>query len=161
MPNVHPCLWFDHEAEEAANFYVSVFPNSKVGRITRYGPAAAKASGRPKGSVMTVEFTLDGRPFMALNGGPPFKFTEAVSLCVPCRTQKEIDTYWAALTEGGSEVVCGWLKDKFGLSWQIFPAVLMKMHADPDARKRERVMAAMLKMTKMDVAKLKAAYAGR
>jgi predicted 3-demethylubiquinone-9 3-methyltransferase (glyoxalase superfamily) len=161
MPDVHPCLWFDTQAEEAASFYVSVFPNSKVGRVTRYGEAASKAAGRPKGSVLTVEFMLDGKPFMALNGGPVFQFSQAISLCVPCKDQKEIDHYWEKFLKGGEEMPCGWVKDRFGLSWQVFPAEIMKMHADPDEKKRERVMAAMLKMKKMDLAALKRAYDGR
>jgi predicted 3-demethylubiquinone-9 3-methyltransferase (glyoxalase superfamily) len=161
MPDVHPCLWFDTEAAEAAAFYVSVFPRSKVLRTTRYGPAAAKVSGRPEGSVLAVEFELDGKRLMALNGGPVFRLSEAMSLCVPCKDQAEVDRYWKALVEGGEESQCGWLKDRFGLSWQVFPERLLGMHADPDPAKRERVMAAMLTMRKIDVAAIEKAYAGR
>ena len=151
---ISPCLWFDGEAEEAAKFYVSVFPNSKIGRISRYGDAGPG----PKGSVMTVAFTLDGQEFIGLNGGPQFKFTEAVSFTVYCDTQKEVDSYWAKLTAGGGkEVQCGWVKDRFGLSWQIVPTVLPKLAADKDPKKVERVMQAMLQMKKLDIAALKAA----
>jgi len=151
---ISPCLWFDGEAEEAAKFYVSVFPNSKIGRISRYGDAGPG----PKGSVMTVAFTLDGQEFIGLNGGPQFKFTEAVSFTVYCDTQKEVDSYWAKLTAGGGkEVQCGWVKDRFGLSWQIVPTILPKLATDKDPKKVERVMRAMLQMKKLDIATLKAA----
>ena len=151
---ISPCLWFDGEAEEAAKFYVSIFPNSKIGRISRYGDAGPG----PKGSVMTVAFTLDGQEFIGLNGGPQFKFTEAVSFTVYCDTQKEVDSYWTKLTAGGGkEVQCGWVKDRFGLSWQIVPSVLPKLVADKDPKKVERVMRAMLQMKKLDIATLKAA----
>ena len=155
------CLWFDHEAEEAANFYVSIFENSKVGAITRYGDEGAKAAGRPKGSVMTVAFELDGQELIALNGGPVFKFTEAVSLMVNCETQQEVDRYWNALSAGGQEVQCGWLKDRFGLSWQIVPTILLEMLHDKDPEKARRVMAAMLQMVKLDIAALQKAYDSR
>ena len=161
MQRIHPCLWFDHQAEEAARFYCSVFANSKITRTAHYGEAAAKAAGRPKGSVMVVEFELDGQPFMALNGGPVFKLSEAMSLVVHCRDQKEVDAAWSKLTQGGEESQCGWLKDKFGLSWQVVPTALLAMHADEDPAKRERVMAAMLKMKKLDLPTLKKAYEGR
>ena len=154
---ITPCLWFDGAAEEAAKFYVSVFPKSKLGRIARYGDAGPG----PKGSVMTVAFKLAGQDFMGLNGGPEFKFTEAVSFTVYCDTQKEVDAYWEKLTAGGGrEVQCGWVKDRFGLSWQIVPAILPKLAADKDAKKVERVMRAMLQMKKLDIAALKAAAKG-
>jgi predicted 3-demethylubiquinone-9 3-methyltransferase (glyoxalase superfamily) len=151
---ISPCLWFDGQAEDAATFYVSVFPNSKIGRISRYGDAGPG----PKGSVMTVAFTLDGQEFIGLNGGPQFKFTEAVSFTVYCDTQKEVDSYWTKLTAGGGkEVQCGWVKDRFGLSWQIVPTLLPKLAADRDPKKVERVMRSMLGMKKLDIGALKAA----
>ena len=155
------CLWFDSEGEEAARFYTSIFKNSKIGRVARYDEEAAKAAGRPKGSVMTVEFELDGQRFMALNGGPLFKFTEAISLVVNCETQKEVDHFWEKLSAGGQEVQCGWLKDRFGVSWQIVPTILMDMLHDKDPERSRRVMAAMLKMKKIDIEPLKKAYEGR
>jgi predicted 3-demethylubiquinone-9 3-methyltransferase (glyoxalase superfamily) len=155
---ITPCLWFDDQAEEAAKFYVSIFKNSRIGRIARYGEAGAQVSGRPKGSVMTVTFRLNGREFMALNGGPIFKFTEAISLIVNCKTQKEVERLWEKLSAGGATGRCGWLKDKYGLSWQIVPTVVEKMLRDKDAGKAERVMAALLRMTKLDIAALKQAY---
>jgi predicted 3-demethylubiquinone-9 3-methyltransferase (glyoxalase superfamily) len=154
------CLWFDHQAEEAVKFYVSIFKNSKIGPVTRYDEAGAKAAGRPEGSVMTVAFELDGQEFMALNGGPQFKFTEAISLVVNCATQVEVDDYWNKLSAGGQEVQCGWLKDRFGLSWQVVPTILPEMLQDKDPEKSMRVMAAMLKMKKLDIAVLKKAYEG-
>ena len=157
MPKITPFLWFDTQAEEAANYYVSIFKNSKVREITRYG----EAGPGQKGSVMTVEFELDGQPFIALNGGPHFKFTEAISFSVDCKTQQEVDEYWEKLTRGGAEVECGWLKDKYGMSWQINPTVLGEMLADSDPQKAKRVMEAMLKMKKIDVAALKRAYEGK
>ena len=161
MQKITPCLWFDDNAEEAVKFYVSVFKNSRVGSMTRYGEAGAKASGRPKGTVMTVIFQLDGQEFMALNGGPHFTFSPAISLIVNCKTQKEIDALWEKLSEGGEEVQCGWLTDKYGVSWQIVPTVLGKMMQDKDPKKSERVMAALLKMKKLDIKTLKRAYEGR
>lgn len=158
MQKITPCLWFDDTAEEAVKFYVSIFKNSRIGSIARYGEAGAQVSGRPKGSVMTVTFRLDGQEFMALNGGPLFKFTEAVSFIVNCKTQTEVDGLWEKLSEGGAKGQCGWLKDKYGLSWQIVPTVLGRMLQDKDARKSERVMAALLQMTKLDIAGLKQAY---
>jgi len=155
------CLWFDGQAEEAVNFYVSIFKNSRIGSVTRYDEEGAKVSGRPKGSVMTVEFELDGQEFVALNGGPLFKFTEAISLVVNCATQAEVDSFWKKLSAGGQEVQCGWLKDRFGLSWQIVPTVLPEMLRDKDPEKARRVMAAMLKMKKIDIAALQNAYEGR
>jgi predicted 3-demethylubiquinone-9 3-methyltransferase (glyoxalase superfamily) len=155
------CLWFDDQAEEAASFYVSIFEKSRIGRIARYDRAAAAAAGRPEGSVMTVEFELDGQEFLALNGGPLFKFTEALSLVVRCETQDEVDHFWGKLSAGGREVQCGWLKDRFGVSWQIVPTMLPEMLQDKDPEKSRRVMAVMLKMTKLDVRRLQDAYEGR
>ena len=157
MQKITPFLWFDNQAEEAAKFYTSIFKNSKIGKIARYGDEGEKTTGRPKGSVMTVEFQLDGQEFVALNGGPLFKFTEAVSFVVNCKTQAEVDKFWKKLTAGGKEVQCGWLKDKYGLSWQIVPTVLGELVSDKDAAKSQRVMEAMLKMVKLDVKKLKQA----
>jgi predicted 3-demethylubiquinone-9 3-methyltransferase (glyoxalase superfamily) len=157
MTRITPCLWFDGRAEEAVAFYVGIFRNSKVGTVDRYGAAAAKASGQPKGSVMTVAFELDGQPFLALNGGPIFKFTEALSLIVNCKDQKEVDEYWSKLSAGGEEGPCGWLKDKYGLSWQITPEALPRLLHDKDPKRAERVMAAMLQMKKIDVATLERA----
>jgi predicted 3-demethylubiquinone-9 3-methyltransferase (glyoxalase superfamily) len=155
-----PCLWFDTEAEEAAQFYVSVFVNSRLGTITRYGEAGREVHGRDAGSVMTVEFEIDGQAFVALNGGPQFKFDEAISFQIRCASQEEVDYYWTRLTEGGSEGPCGWLKDKFGLSWQVVPAALIGMLKDPDAQKVQRVTSAFLKMRKFDVAALTRAFEG-
>jgi len=157
-----PCLWFDDQGEDAAKFYVSIFPNSSIGRISRYGKAGYETHKRPEGAVMTVMFTLDGVEMMALNGGPIFKFNEAISLVVNCETQAEIDRYWNALGEGSdpNSHVCGWLKDKFGLSWQIVPVQLGKMMSDPDRAKAGRVMEALLKMKKLDLAALERAYKG-
>jgi predicted 3-demethylubiquinone-9 3-methyltransferase (glyoxalase superfamily) len=156
MQKITPFLWFDDQAEEAMNYYVSIFKNSKAGNVTRYGDAGPG----PKGSVMTVSFELEGQPFTALNGGPHFKFTEAISFVVDCATQEEVDELWDKLSEGGQTQQCGWLKDKFGLSWQIVPSVLMELMQDPDPRKAQRVMEAMLQMTKIDIAQLRQAYAG-
>ena len=155
---VVPCLWFNGKAEEAAKFYVSVIKNSKMGKITRYGEAAAKASGQPAGSVMTVTFTINGQEFMALNGGPQFTLSPAVSFVLTCSTQKEIDRLWDKLSEGGEKSVCGWLTDKFGLSWQVVPAALDRMLEDRDAKRSEAVMEALLQMTKLDIKKLEEAY---
>ncbi len=155
---VVPCLWFDSKAEEAAKFYVSVIRNSKLGKITRYGEAAAKASGQPAGSVMTVTFTINGQEFMALNGGPQFTFSPAVSFVLPCDTQKEIDRLWDKLSEGGDKGQCGWLKDKFGVSWQIVPTALGEMLGDNNPRKAQSVMQAMLQMNKIEIAALRRAY---
>ncbi|MBA2484738.1 MAG: VOC family protein [Nitrospira sp.] len=158
MQKISPCLWFDDQAEEAANFYVSMFKNSKFGNITRYGEAGAEVSGRPKGSVMTVTFTIDAQEFVALNGGPHFKFSEAISFMVKCETQQEIDEMWEKLSRGGEEGQCGWLKDKYGLSWQIVSPQWEDMLRDKDAEKSERVMKAILQMTKPDIKKIKQAY---
>jgi predicted 3-demethylubiquinone-9 3-methyltransferase (glyoxalase superfamily) len=161
MQKITPFLWFDHQAEEAAKFYTSVFKNSKVGKILRYDEAAAKASGRPVGSVLTIEFEIEGQKFTALNGGPQFKFNESVSFVVYCETQDEVDYFWQKLTaDGGQESECGWLRDKFGLSWQVTPTVLIEMLHDKDPKKSGRVMNAMMQMQKIDISKLKAAYAG-
>ena len=154
MQKITPYLWFDTQAEEAVNFYISLFKNSKVLNIARYG----EAGPRPAGSIMTISFQLDGQEFVALNGGPEFKFTEAISFCVDCATQEEVDRLWAKLTEGGEEVQCGWLKDKYGLSWQIIPAGLGEMLSSPDAQRASRAMQAMLAMKKIDLAKIKQAY---
>lgn len=156
MPKISPFLWFDTQAEEAANLYVSIFPNSRIKTIARYGDAGPG----PKGTVMTVEFELDGQTFIALNGGPHFKFTEAISFAVDCKTQEEIDRYWEQLSKGGEESQCGWLKDKYGLSWQITPSVLGEMLSDRDPKKSSRVMEAMLKMKKIVIADLQAASEG-
>ena len=158
MQRITPFLWFDDKAEEAANFYVSIFKNSKLGAVTRYGSEGAAVSGRPKGTVMTVTFQIDGQEFVALNGGPVFKFTEAVSFVVNCKTQEEVDELWEKLSAGGEKGRCGWLKDRYGLSWQVVPTALDEMIGDPDARKSGRVMEAMLQMDKLDVRKLKEAY---
>ena len=154
IQRISPCLWFDGQAEDAVKFYVSIFPNSSVGAITRFG----KTGPGPEGQVLTINFQLDGAPFMALNGGPEFKFTEAISLVVNCETQEEVDNFWNKLLEGGKEVECGWLKDKFGLSWQIVPVALMEMLRDPDPEKSDRVMKALLQMKKLDIATAQKAY---
>ncbi len=159
MQKITPFLWFDDQAEEAMKFYVSIFENSKAGRITRYGEQGAGVSGRPKGTVMTATFEIEGQEFVALNGGPLFKFTEAISFVVNCETQKEIDEMWEKLSEGGEKGRCGWLKDKYGLSWQIVPPVLGEILQDNNAEKSERVMKAMLQMDKLDIKTLKQAYA--
>lgn len=158
MQRITPFLWFDDKAEEAAAFYTSIFKNSKIKTIVRYGDSGAEVTGRPKGTVMTVAFQLDGQEFVALNGGPQFKFTEAVSFVVNCQTQEEVDEYWKKLSDGGQEVQCGWLKDKYGLSWQIVPTILSEMVSDPDPKKADRVMKAMLQMKKIDIKALKQAY---
>ena len=160
MQGFTTCLWFDDQAEEAARFYTSVFRNSRIGGITRYGESGARVSGRPKGSVMTVDFEAAGQKFMGLNGGPQFKFSEAISIVVNCESQEEIDEYWAKLTAGGRESVCGWLTDKYGLSWQVVPAELDRMMQDKDPARTERVMAAVLTMKKLDLDALRRAYRG-
>jgi predicted 3-demethylubiquinone-9 3-methyltransferase (glyoxalase superfamily) len=153
---ISTCLWFDGRAEEAANFYVSIFPNSKILKTARY-PEGAPG---PSGSVMTIEFELDGRKFLGLNGGPHFKFNEAISFIISCQTQEEVDRYWQALTAGGGEVQCGWVKDKFGVSWQVVPTALGELLSDPDAQKAKRVMQAMMGMKKLDIRGLQQAAAG-
>jgi predicted 3-demethylubiquinone-9 3-methyltransferase (glyoxalase superfamily) len=164
MPNaktITPCLWFDTEAEEAANFYVSVFKNAKITGMSRYPDEGQEIHGKAPGSVMVVEFEIDGRPFVALNGGPQFKFDEAVSFQIPCETQEEVDYYWSRLTaDGGKEGPCGWLKDRFGLSWQVVPTALLRMLKDADPQKAKRVMNAFMQMKKFDIARLQRVYAG-
>ena len=164
MQKITPFLWFDGKAEEATKFYTSIFRNSKIGRVLRYGEEAAKisGSGQTPASVLTIEFEIESQKFVALNGSPQFKFNESISFVVNCETQQEVDYYWEKLTvDGGQESACGWLKDKFGVSWQITPTVLIDMLHDKDSEKSERVMHAMLQMQKIDIAKLKAAYAGK
>ena len=156
MQKITPFLWFDSNAEEAVNFYVSVFKNSKVLKVARYSDAGPG----PKGSVMTVEFELNGLEFVALNAGPTFKFTEAISFVVNCETQEEVDYYWERLSEGGEKSHCGWLKDKFGLSWQVTPTILGKLMTDNDSEKAKRVMETMLQMDKLDIEPLQRAYEG-
>jgi predicted 3-demethylubiquinone-9 3-methyltransferase (glyoxalase superfamily) len=158
MRKMVPCLWFDDEAEEAASFYVSIFPNSTIGTITRYSEEVAKVAGGRAGSVLTVTFTLDGNEFLALNGGPAFKFNESVSFMIHCDTQEEIDHFWDRLTAGGgAPSQCGWLKDRYGVSWQVVPRVMDEMMAG-DPRRHDRMMSAMLPMTKLDIATLQRAY---
>ena len=160
MQKITPFLWFDDKAEEAAKFYTSIFKNSKIGNISRYGKEGYEIHGRPAGTVMTVEFQIEGKEFIALNGGHQFKFTEAVSFFVDCKTQEEVDALWEKLTGGGEEGACGWLKDKYGLSWQINPTILGVMLRDKDRKRAGRVMEAMLKMKKIEINALKKAYAG-
>jgi len=160
MQKITPFLWFDSNAEEAAKFYTSIFKNSKIIDITHYGESAAAASGSPKGTVMIVSFDLEGQRFMALNGGPVFKFSPAISFLVNCGTQEEVDDLWNRLSEGGEQEQCGWLKDKFGVSWQIVPNFLGEMLQDKDTKKSERVMEALLQMKKIDIRGLRKAYAG-
>ena len=163
MPSISPCLWFDKEAEEAAKFYAGIFKDSKIGEITRYTEEGHEVHGMPAGSVMTVEFEIAGQDFVALNGGPAFKFNEAVSFQVMCDTQEEVDFYWNKLTEGGDPDAqqCGWLKDKFGVSWQVVPRLLPKLLRDKDPEKCGRVMNALLKMKKLDIDALAEAYEGK
>jgi predicted 3-demethylubiquinone-9 3-methyltransferase (glyoxalase superfamily) len=158
MQKITPCLWFESNAEEAVNYYISIFKNSKIARMAYYGEAGAKISGMPKGSVMTILFQLDGQEFMALNGGPLDKFSHAISLMVNCKTQEEVDELWKKLSQGGEIEPCGWLKDKYGVSWQIVPTILGDMLQDEDVEKSEKVMEAMLEMKKLDIKTLKKAY---
>lgn len=160
MQPIRPCLWFDHQAEDAAKLYTSIFKNSRIFDVTRYGKEGFEIHGCPEGSVLTVEFELDGQLFIAMNGGPAFKFNEAVSFEIRCTTQEEVDHYWSKLTEGGDVDAqqCGWLKDKFGVSWQVTPQVLVDLISDPDREKAGRVMNAMLQMKKIDIAGLQRAY---
>jgi predicted 3-demethylubiquinone-9 3-methyltransferase (glyoxalase superfamily) len=158
---ITPCLWFDTQAEEAANAYVAIFPNSRIVRLSRYGKEGHEIHGREAGSVMTVDFEIEGQRFVALNGGPHFNFNEAVSFQVHCETQEEIDHYWSSLSEGGEEGPCGWLKDRYGLSWQVVPAGLPKMLMDPDPEKSGRVTKAFLQMRKFDIEALERAYEGQ
>jgi predicted 3-demethylubiquinone-9 3-methyltransferase (glyoxalase superfamily) len=160
MQKITPCLWFDSNAEEAVNFYSSIFKNSKIGNISRYGEAGYEIHGKPAGTVLTIEFELNGQAFTALNGGPMFKFNEAISFQVSCESQEEVDYYWEKLSQGGDKKAqqCGWLKDKYGVSWQIVPTVLGKMLQDKDAKKSESVMKALLQMKKLDIKTLTQAY---
>jgi predicted 3-demethylubiquinone-9 3-methyltransferase (glyoxalase superfamily) len=160
---ITPCFWFDNQAEEAVEFYTSIFRNSRIVKTTRYGEAGYEVHGKPAGTVMAVAFELDGQAFTALNGGPMFKFNEAISFQVNCETQEEVDYFWEKLTEGGDEKAqqCGWLKDKYGVSWQIVPAVLLEMIDDPNSEKSQRAMKAMLQMKKIDIDTLKRAYDGQ
>ncbi len=162
LRKITPCLWFDADAEDAANFYLGIFPNSKIGAISRYGEAGREFHGKPPGSVMTVAFELDGQPFTGLNGGPMFKFNEAVSFQINCETAEEVDHYWEKLSAGGDPQAqqCGWLKDKFGLCWQVVPTALPKLLSDPDKAKAGRVMNAMMQMKKLDIAALERAARG-
>ena len=160
MQKIIPCLWFDDKAEEAAKFYASIFKNSKIGNVSRYGKEGYEFHGKEDGTVMTMDFEIEGQKYVALNGGPIFKFNEAISFQVHCETQKEVDYYWEKLSEGGDEKAqqCGWLKDKYGVSWQIVPVVLTKMLQDKDAKKSQRVMKALLQMRKLDIKTLTEAY---
>jgi len=161
MPKMIPCLWFDDQAEEAVNFYVSVFQNSKIGTIARYSEDVSKVAGRPAGMIMTITFELDGQKYMALNGGPVFTFSPAISFMINCESQQEIDRLWKELSDGGQIMECGWLQDKYGVSWQIVPVVLGEMMQDSDTAKTDRVMSALLKMKKLEIEPLKKAYAGQ
>ena len=160
---ITPCLWFDNQAEEAARYYTGIFKNSKIGAISRYGEAGKEVHGQKPGTAMTVAFELNGQPFTALNGGPIFKFNEAISFQIMCKTQEEVDQYWDKLSEGGDKNAqqCGWVKDKYGLSWQVVPTVLAEMMSDPDKEKSGRAMEAMLQMKKLDIAELQRAYEGK
>ncbi len=161
MQKLTPCLWFDNNAEEAVKFYTSIFSNSMIGEVTRYGKAGAEASGSRQGTVMTVTFQLEGQDFMALNGGPHFEFSPAISFMVNCETQREVDTLWEKLSEGGEKQRCGWVKDKYGVSWQIIPTALGDIMRDEDPHRSEKVMAALLQMGKIDIDTLKQAYEQR
>lgn len=163
MQTIVPHLWFDSQAEEAAQFYVSIFDDSKLGQVTRYGKAGHEVHGMPEGMAMTVAFELRGQELVALNGGPHFKFSEAISFMVSCESQEEVDHYWEKLSEGGDEQAqqCGWLKDRYGLSWQIVPTQLTELLSDPDREKADRVMNALLQMKKLDIERLRQAYEGR
>ncbi|HJR84671.1 MAG TPA: VOC family protein [Nitrososphaeraceae archaeon] len=160
MQKISPCLWFDDNAEEAVNFYTSIFKNSQVGNVTRYGKEGYEIHKKKEGSVMTIDFEIEGQKFLALNGGPIFKFNEAISFQIFCDTQEEIDYYWDKLSAGGDKnaQVCGWLKDKYGVSWQVVPVTMIKMLQDKDSKKTERVMKAMLQMSKLDIDALTRAY---
>ncbi len=162
MQKITPCLWFDDKAEEAAKFYASIFKDSKIGGVTRYGKEGYEIHGMKAGTVLTVDFEIEGQKFVALNGGPIFKFNEAISFQVSCETQEEVDYYWEKLSEGGERNAqqCGWLKDKYGVSWQVAPTVLPEMINHPDSDKSQRTMEAMLQMKKIDIDELKRAYAG-
>jgi predicted 3-demethylubiquinone-9 3-methyltransferase (glyoxalase superfamily) len=162
LHKITPCLWFDDQAEAAAAFYCDIFPNSRITAVSHYGEVGQEIHGRPPGSVMTVAFELDGQPFTALNGGPTFTFNEAISFQINCESQQEVDFYWEKLSQGGpvEAQICGWLKDKFGVSWQVVPTVLIEMLLDKDKAKSGRTMAALLQMKKLDIAELKRAYSG-
>ena len=162
LQRIVPCLWFDNQAEEAAKLYTGIFPNSRITKVTRYGEGGTEIHGRPAGSVMTADFELDGQAFTALNGGPIFQFNEAVSFQVMCETQEEVDYYWEKLSEGGDPNAqqCGWLKDRYGLAWQVVPRILNEMVEDPSSEKGQRAFQAMMKMKKFDIAELKRAYEG-
>ena len=161
MSKISYCLWFDTEAEEAARFYTSLFKDGKIHQISRYGEEGFDIHGKPAGSVLTVAFEIDGRTYLALNGGPQFKFNESISLVITCEDQKEVDFYWSRLiSEGGMESQCGWLKDRFGVSWQVVPRILSELLSDPDKEKSSRVMQALLAMQKLDIEKLKQAHQG-
>lgn len=162
VQRITPCLWFDSQAAEAAAFYTGIFGNSRILQVTRYGEAGREIHGRPPGSVMTVSFELDGQAFTALNGGPIFRFNEAISLMITCETQAEVDHYWEKLSEGGDEKAqqCGWLKDKYGVSWQVVPRALLELLSGPDHAKSQRATQAMLRMKKLDIDQLKRAYEG-
>jgi predicted 3-demethylubiquinone-9 3-methyltransferase (glyoxalase superfamily) len=162
IQRITPCLWFDDQAEEAARFYMGIFKNSRILHVSRYGEAGQEVHGKAPGTVMVVAFELDGQPFTALNGGPMFRFNEAISFQIDCQSQEEVDYYWHRLCEGGDERAqqCGWLKDRYGVSWQVVPRALIEMLGDPDAGKSQRVMTAMLQMKKFDIATLRRAYAG-
>jgi predicted 3-demethylubiquinone-9 3-methyltransferase (glyoxalase superfamily) len=162
LQKITPCLWFDDRAEEAAEFYIGIFPNSKIVHISRYGEAGKEIHGKPAGSVLTVSFELEGQTFTTLNGGPNFKFNEAISFQVDCEDQAEVDYFWEKLSMGGDPAAqqCGWLKDKYGVSWQIVPRVMIEMLNDADAEKSQRAMTAMMKMKKLNIDELKRAYAG-
>lgn len=160
MQRITPCLWFDTEAEDAAKFYVSIFKNSKITQVTHYGEVGKEIHGHEPGSVLTVMFQLDGQDFMGLNGGPDFKFTEAVSFLIPCETQPDIDYYWEKLSAEPKAEICGWLKDKFGVSWQVAPANIDELIGDPKSEKSQRAMAALMQMKKLDIAELQKAYEG-
>src|SRR5512145_3189059 len=161
IQKITPCLWFDTEAEEAAKIYVSIFKDYRIRSVNRYSKGGQEVHGKPAGSVMAVEFEIEGQKFVGLNGGPQFKFDEAISFQIHCRNQEEVDYYWNRLTEGGKEVACGWLKDKFGLSWQVVPTALLEMLSDKDPAKTERVTNAFMKMKKFDIEKLRRAFEGR
>lgn len=162
MQKINHCLWFNNNAEEAVKFYTSIFKNSKIGKTTRYDKESSKVSGMPEGSVLTVDFQLENQEYLALNGGPMFKFTEAFSIIVNCENQEEVDHYWNALTaDGGEESMCGWLKDKYGISWQITPVILSELIGGPDNEKSNRAMQAMLQMKKIDIQKIKDAASSK
>ncbi len=158
MQKITPCLWFNDQAEDAVDYYLSTFKNAKILKMTRYNAAGAEVSGRPQGSIMTIQFQLDGQEFVALNGGPEFTFSLATSFIINCKTQEEVDTFWDKLSESGKIMPCGWVTDKFGVTWQVVPTILSELLSDPDPIKAEKVMKAMLKMEKIDIQILKAAY---